>query len=68
MRQDENSGVRLLTVAQAAKLCGFAEVTIRAWVARRKISYCRLGGRAIRIPVAEIDRLIERDLMPARDA
>ena len=32
--------------------------TIRAWIARRKIACVRLG-RAVRVPVAEIDRLLD---------
>jgi excisionase family DNA binding protein len=54
---------RLRTVEQAAADLGLSVHTIRAWVARRKIGHVRLG-RAVRIPVGEIERLIERGTVP----
>jgi excisionase family DNA binding protein len=55
---------KLLTVARAAAELGIAPVTVRAWVARRRIGVVRLG-RAVRIPSAEVTRLIERGYTPA---
>lgn len=54
-----------LTVKQAATELNVSVHTIRAWLARRHIGCVRLG-RAVRIPAAEIDRLVERGTVPAR--
>ena len=54
----------LRTVEQAAEELSVSVHTIRAWIARRKIAYVRLG-RAIRVPAAEIARLIEAGTVPA---
>jgi len=56
---------RPLTVAQAANDLGLSVHTIRAWVGSRRIGYVRLG-RSIRIPPAEIARLLEKGFVPAR--
>ncbi len=52
------------TVTEAADELGLSVHTIRAWVASRRIGYLRLG-RAIRIPAAEIRRIIEQSTVPA---
>ena len=54
-----------LTVKQAASELNVSVHTIRAWLSRRRLGYVRLG-RAVRIPAAEIDRLVERGTVPAR--
>jgi excisionase family DNA binding protein len=57
---------QLRTVEQAAADLCVSVHTIRAWIARRKISSVRLG-RAVRVPAAEIARLIEQGTVPALD-
>ena len=52
------------TVNEAAEELGLSVHTIRAWVADRRIAHLRLG-RAIRIPAAEIRRIIEKSTVPA---
>jgi excisionase family DNA binding protein len=52
-------------VDEAAAALTLKPKTIRAWIASRRIGYVRIGGRAIRIPVAEINRLIEEGTIPA---
>lgn len=52
------------TVAEAARELGLSVHTIRAWVTARRIAHIRLG-RAIRIPAAEIRRVIEKNTVPA---
>lgn len=52
------------TVAEAAEELGLSIHTIRAWVACRRLAHLRLG-RAIRIPAAEIRRVIEDSTVPA---
>ncbi len=52
------------TVAEAAAELGLSVHTVRAWVAARRLAHIRLG-RAIRIPAAEIRRVIEENTVPA---
>ena len=54
-----------ISVAKAATDLGLSIHTIRAWIAQRRIAHIRLG-RSIRIPAAEIRRLLETGLMPAQ--
>jgi excisionase family DNA binding protein len=60
-----NDSNKLLTVEAAAAALGLKAPTVRAWMARRKIGFVRLG-RATRIPATEIERLIDRGLIPPR--
>ena len=55
---------QLRTVEQAAEDLNLSVHTIRAWIAKRKIACVRLG-RAVRVPVAEIDRLLDEGTIPA---
>jgi excisionase family DNA binding protein len=52
------------TVQEAAEELGLSVHTIRAWIASRRLGHLRLG-RAIRIPAAEIRRVIEESTVPA---
>lgn len=56
----------LLRVSEFAENGNIRESTVRAWLLRGKISFVRLGGRAIRIPKAELDRLVEEGTVQAR--
>ena len=56
---------QLKTVRQASRLLEISPHTLRAWIAVRKVGVVRLG-RAVRIPLTEIERLIERGQSPAR--
>jgi excisionase family DNA binding protein len=51
------------TVEQAALELNLSRATIRAWIAQRRLGHVRLG-RAIRIPVEEIRRVLERGYVP----
>ena len=57
---------QLLRVSEAADLLAVKESTIRAWLLKRRISCVRVGGRAVRIPVSEVRRLIAEGTIPAR--
>ena len=48
----------LKTVREAAKLLTLSPHTLRVWIQERRIESVRLG-RVVRIPLAEIERLIE---------
>jgi excisionase family DNA binding protein len=52
------------TIAEAATELGLSVHTIRAWVAARRLAHIRLG-RVIRIPAAEIRRMIDKNTVPA---
>ena len=58
---------RKLTVAEAAEELGVKQPTIRAWVAKKRISHFKLG-RSIRISMDEIERLLRQSFVPARSA
>ena len=51
------------TVGQAALELNLSRATIRAWIAQRRLGHVRLG-RAIRIPVQEIQRVLEGGYVP----
>jgi excisionase family DNA binding protein len=55
---------KLLTIEQAADLLGMRPVTVRLWAATHRIGRVKLS-RAVRIPESEVNRLIERNLIPA---
>jgi excisionase family DNA binding protein len=55
----------MLTVHEAAARLGLRDSTLRAWIAQRRIGIVRLG-RAIRIPLKEVERLIAVGTIPAR--
>lgn len=56
----------LLSVSQAAAALGLREVTIRKWIAARRIAYVRLGRRAVRVSESEVQRLRLAGTVPAR--
>lgn len=57
------------TVAQCAAELNVSQAAVRSWIAQRRIGFVRLG-RAVRVPSAEIQRLLEAGFVPAeqRDA
>jgi excisionase family DNA binding protein len=63
-RPSRRAADRPRTVAEAAEELGLSVHTVRAWVACRRLAHLRLG-RSIRIPAAEIQRVIEASLIPA---
>ena len=52
------------TVEQAAAELNLSKATIRAWITQRRLGHIRLG-RAIRVPVAEIQRVLQAGFVPA---
>lgn len=55
----------MLTVAQVADRLGLKPATIRLWIAKRKLAHVKLS-RAVRVPEAEVERLIRENTIPAR--
>ena len=58
---------KLLKISEAAEQLAVRESTLRAWILSRRITLVRVGRRAIRIPAAEIARIIEQGTIPARE-
>ena len=48
----------LYTVREAAKLLTLKESTVYRWIFDKKIHPRKIGTRAVRIPQAEIDRIL----------
>jgi excisionase family DNA binding protein len=59
--REENE--QMLSIEQAAGRLNLKPVTLRAWIAARRIGCVRLGRRVV-IPENEIERLIERGFVP----
>lgn len=54
----ETRAKKYYRIKEAAALFSISEKTIRRWITERYIKAVRIGGRSIRIPITEIDRLI----------
>jgi len=59
---------RLLTVMEFAAFLNVKVCTVRAWCLRRRVSFCRVNGRAVRIPFSEVRRIVEAGMVPARES
>lgn len=58
---------RLLSVAEFAEALNVTEGCVRRWLLERKIDSTRCG-RLVRIPAAEVTRIITEGLRPRREA
>lgn len=56
--------IKLLKVPEAAEILALSQKTLWQWVGERRIGVVRLG-RAVRIPMSEIDRLLQEGSTPA---
>lgn len=52
------------TVPEAAMALGISRHTVRSWIAQHRIAYLKLG-RSVRIPQAEIERILQESSVPA---
>lgn len=55
---------KLVKVPQAAEMLAMSPKTIWQWIGERRIEVVRLG-RAVRVPISEIERLMEEGTTPA---
>jgi excisionase family DNA binding protein len=53
-----NTPSDLLTVREAAQFLRLQPSTLRAWILQRKISFVKLGRRAVRFRRADLEALI----------
>ena len=58
---------RLLRVEDVAYLLAIKQSTVRAWLLARRIGCVRVGRRAVRVPLAEVQRIISEGIIPARE-
>lgn len=56
---------KLVKVPEAAEILALSQKTVWQWIGERRIGVVRLG-RAVRVPVSEIERLLEEGSTPAR--
>ena len=56
---------KLLKVPEAAEILALSQKTVWQWIGERRIEVVRLG-RAVRVPLSEIERLVEEGTTPAR--
>jgi excisionase family DNA binding protein len=56
---------KLLKVPEAAEMLTLSQKTVWQWIGERRIGVVRLG-RAVRVPLSEIERLMQEGLTPAR--
>lgn len=64
LQTNTKDGPLLISVTAFAEYVGLKEVTVRQKVGRREIASVLLGRRRL-IPVSELSRLIEENLIPA---
>ncbi len=55
---------KLLKVPEAAAMLALSQKTVWQWIGERRIGVVRLG-RAVRVPLSEIERLMEEGTTPA---
>jgi excisionase family DNA binding protein len=58
--------IQFLRVSEVADILSVKESTVRAWLLARRIGRVRVGRRAVRIPLSEVERLIAEGTVPAR--
>jgi excisionase family DNA binding protein len=56
----------LLTITEASAMLRLRPSTLRAWILRRKLAYCKVG-RLVRIKRADVEALITASIVPARE-
>jgi excisionase family DNA binding protein len=56
---------KLVKVPEAAEMLALSQKTVWQWIGERRIGVIRLG-RSVRVPLSEIERLIEEGTTPAR--
>ena len=57
----------LLDIEESADLLHLKECTVRSWVIKKKIPYLKLGRRVF-IRRQDLEALIERSVVPARES
>lgn len=58
---------KLLRITEVAERLGLCVSTVRAWASQGRIAKVRVGRRAIRIPLSEVNRLVAEGTIPVKD-
>ena len=58
---------KFLTVEQFARETQLTCLTIRRWIAQKRIAITYIGPHTLRIPESELGRLFANGAVPARD-
>lgn len=51
---------RLYTVKEISIILNLAEITIRQWMGNGKIRFLKVGGKSVRIPQSELNRILNK--------
>ncbi len=63
--RDRDARNQQLRVREAAEMLGVSPHTVRSWIASRKLGSVRMG-RSVRVPLAEVERLVDGGWVPHR--
>ena len=66
-RKEMFVNTRLLKIPEVAEHLGVAAVTVRLWIAQRRLGHVKLG-RAVRVRFDEVIRLVDAGTTPALEA
>jgi len=55
----------LLTIAEAAAMLRLKPSTVRSWILKRRLAYCKVG-RLVRIRRADVEAMVAASVVPAR--
>jgi excisionase family DNA binding protein len=55
---------QLFTVSETAQMLGLKEATVRVRIARRRLTFVKLG-RSVRVPFSAIDDMVRNNTIPA---
>ena len=61
-----NAKKAYFSCSEAAEHTGLKVPTWRKWIAERRVTVVRLG-RSVRIPIEEIERLLNENVVPRRE-
>ena len=64
-REPRESRNQLLRVREAAEMLGVSPHTVRSWIGSRRLGSVRMG-RAVRVPLAEVERIVDGGFTPHR--
>lgn len=63
---ESSNNRRLYTASEAGEYLGLSEQTIRQWASQGRLPKVKIGGKALRFDIRDLDLLIKSDKSPAR--
>lgn len=58
---------RLLNIREASELLSLSRATLYEFTAQRRIPFIRVGGRALRFDLLDLQKWIDRQRVPAKE-